>query len=157
MSYQIQESVENINWKRVAELLSYFGLSNFDAKTQKKVFENSYAVAFAFDETKLIGVGRALSDGICQAAIYNIALDEEYQGLGIGKGIINSLINQVKSCNIILYTHPQTIDLYEHLGFRRMKTGMVMYEGSDLDKMEEIGFILPEKHRFGDNYYERKI
>ena len=157
MSYHIQVSVENINWERVAELLSYFGLSNFDAKTQKKVFENSYAVAFAFDETKLIGVGRALSDGICQAAIYNIALDEEYQGLGIGKGIINSLINQVKSCNIILYTHPQTIDLYEHLGFRRMKTGMVMYEGSDLDKMEEIGFILPEKHRFGDNYYERKI
>lgn len=157
MNYHIQESTENINWERVSELLSYFGLSTLSADIQQKVFENSYSVAFAFDESKLIGVGRTLSDGICQAAIYNIVLDEGYHGFGIGRALIQSLINSVKHCNIILYTHPQTIKLYEKLGFRRMKTGMAMYHDENLNEMQEIGFLLPDKYRFGDNYYERKI
>ncbi|MGL4107567.1 GNAT family N-acetyltransferase [Clostridium sp. LP20] len=157
MSYYIQLGIDGINWKRVSELLSYYGLSDLDPDKQEEVFQNSYGTAFAFHGNELIGVGRVLSDGISQAAIYNIALDEKYHGLGIGKGIINALISEVKDCNIILYTHPQTIDLYEHLGFRRMKTGMAIYQSSNLDEMEDEGFLLPYKYRFGDNYYERKF
>jgi len=141
MSYRIQTNTESVDWERVSEILSYFGLSHLDAKTQQRVFENSYAVVFVFDQDKLIGFGRALSDGVCQAAIYNIALDKEYHGKGLGKDIINQLVDQVRQCNIILYTHPNTVSLYEHLGFRRMKTGMAIYNQSHLDELEEMGFI----------------
>lgn len=50
MTYRVQKTTENINWTRVAELLSHFSLSNLDAKTQQKVFEQSYAVLFIFDK-----------------------------------------------------------------------------------------------------------
>jgi len=106
MTYRVQKTTENINWTRVADLLAHFGLSEFDAETQQKVFEQSYAVVFIFDKEQVVGFGRAISDGICQAALYNIALDEKYHGKGLGKEIINQLIMQVKQCNIILYTHP---------------------------------------------------
>lgn len=141
MSYKIQKTTENINWSKVAELLSHFGLSSLDAKTQKEVFERSYAVVFLFDKEELIGFGRAISDGICQAAIYNIALDERYHGKGLGRKIINELIEQVKQCNIILYTHPKTIEFYEKLGFLKMKTGMAMYKKDHLEELKKMSFI----------------
>ncbi|MBN7771750.1 GNAT family N-acetyltransferase [Clostridium aminobutyricum] len=141
MAYRFQKNTESVDWNIVSELLYHFRLNNLDADTQKKVFENSYAVIFVFDDDKLIGFGRALSDGICQAAIYNIALNEAYHGKGLGKAIINELVEQVKGCNIILYTHPNSIGLYEHLGFRRMKTGMALYQPRHLLKLEEMGFI----------------
>ncbi len=141
MGYKIQKTTENINWSKVAELLSYFGLSDLDAETQQKVFERSYAVVFLFDDEELIGFGRAISDGICQAAIYNIALDERYQGKGLGRKIIDELIEQVKQCNIVLYTHPKTIEFYEKLGFSKMKTGMAMYNKDHLEELKNMGFI----------------
>lgn len=141
MTYRFQDNTDSVDWTRVAELLTYFGLSNLDADTQKRVFENSYAVVFVFDGEQLIGFGRAISDGICQAAIYNIALDKAYHGNGLGKEIINRLISGVSQCNIILFTHPDTVSLYEHLGFRRMKTGMAMYQKEKLEQLEKMNFI----------------
>ena len=141
LAYRVQTTTESADWVRVAELLSQFDLSNLDAETQKKVIENSYAVVFIYDQEKLIGCGRAISDGVCQAAIFNIALDEDYHGQGIGKEIISNLISQVSQCNIILYTHPNTVSLYEHLGFRRMKTGMAMYRKDHLEELEKMNFI----------------
>lgn len=141
MAYRFQNNTEAVDWKRVSELLSHFGLSKLDADTQKKVFENSYAVVFVFEGEELIGFGRAISDGICQAAIYNIALDEAHHGKGLGREIVQRLVDQVSQCNIILYTHPKTVSLYEHLGFRRMKTGMAIYHKDIVKELEEMDFI----------------
>jgi len=141
VTYKFQYNTDYVDWKRVSELLSHFGLSDLDAETQRKVFQNSYAVVFVFHEEKLIGFGRAISDGICQAAIYNIALDESYHNKGLGRGIVNRLVNQVSQCNIILYTHPDTVSLYEHLGFRRMKTGMAIYQKNHIDELQRMDFI----------------
>ena len=68
----------------------------------------------------------------------------------------DSIMKQVEGCNVILYTHPRTVALYEKLGFRRQKTGMAIYQGNaeDLKRMETVGFILPEGYRFHDNEYE---
>lgn len=157
MGIGIRTSREGIDWEKVSSLLSYFGLSQEDGATHKLIFERSYAVAFAYDNDKLIGCGRALSDGIAQAAIYNIALEEAYHGKQVGRGIINSLLEQVEGCTVVLYTHPKTVGLYEKFGFRRQKTGMVRLNKSPEEAkwMEETGFILTEGYRFGDNEYER--
>ena len=60
--------------------------------------------------------------------------------------------------NVILYTHPKTVSMYEKMGFRRQKTGMAIYNGNaeSLKWMEDIGFLLEEGYRFGDNDYERQ-
>ena len=125
MEYRIQTKTEGINFSEVCDILAYHGLSNFDVETQKRVFNNSYAVVFVIENNKVIGVGRAISDGICQAALYNIALDKEHCGMGLGKIIVDELLKQVKGCNVILYTHPKWIELYKHWGVEQMKTGYV--------------------------------
>lgn len=145
---------ENIDWQQVSVILRRSGLSDHTAKEQETIFTNSYAVVFVYHKETLVGVGRALSDGVCQAAIYNIALEEEFQGNGTGKKLINHLLDQVKGQNVILYTHPRTVALYEKMGFRRSKTAMCIYNGSEESRsfMEREGFLLPEKYRFVDEY-----
>ncbi len=141
---------EDVNWQEVSDVLRRSGLSDHSPEAQEIIFKNSYAVVFVYDEDKIVGVGRALSDGICQAAVYNIALDEEYQGYGIGRRLITSLLEQLKGQNIILYTHPRTVALYEKMGFRRNKTAMCIFDvGKEKQEwMEQEGFLLPEKYRF---------
>ncbi|WP_099469389.1 GNAT family N-acetyltransferase [Konateibacter massiliensis] len=145
---------EDVNWQEVSEVLERSGLSKHPAWEQEIIFKNSYAVSFVYDENKIVGVARALSDGVCQAAIYNVAIDEEYQGYGIGRKLIEALLSQLEGQNIILYTHPRTVALYEKLGFRRNKTSMSIFHGSkeQLDWMSEQGFLLPENYRFEDEH-----
>lgn len=145
---------EGINWKEVSDVLQRSGLSDRSPMEQEIIFTNSYAVVFVYDRERIVGVGRALSDGICQAAIYNIALDEEYQGYGIGRKLIQLLLDQVRGQNVILYTHPRTVALYEKIGFRRSKTAMCLFHGSEesLNWIDKEGFLLPETYRFVDEY-----
>ena len=152
ITYKITK--DNINWQEVSDVLKRSGLSDHTAKEQETIFTNSYAVVFVYHKEKIVGVGRALSDGICQAAVYNIALDEEFKGYGIGRKLITMILDQVKGQNVILYTHPQTVALYEKMGFRRSKTAMCIFWGTEdsRDFMEREGFMLPEKYRFVDEY-----
>ncbi len=152
ITYKIKK--ENVNWQEVSEVLKRSGLSDHPAWEQEIIFNNSYAVVFVYDEEKIVGVARALSDGVCQAAIYNVALEEEYQGHGIGRSLIEKLLEQLKGQNVILYTHPRTVNLYEKFGFRRSKTAMCMFQESQekLEWMSEQGFLLPKNFRFADEY-----
>lgn len=143
---------QDVDFQAVADILDEAGLSHYDAQTEEIIFSRSYAVVYVYDGNRLIGCGRALSDGICQAAIYNIALAGEYQGHQLGRAIIEKLLEQVEGCTTILYTHPKTVAFYERLGFRREKTGFVHYpqtiSGEKLAWFEDTGFLLPENYRY---------
>lgn len=136
---EIRTNMYGIDFDEVAALLQSFGLSDLDGPTQKLVFERSYAKTFALQDGHIVGVGRALSDGISQASIYNIAVREDLWGQGLGRRIVDSLLEQVRGCNVVLYTHPKHIGLYEHWGFRRLKTSYAHFEREDY--FVEQGFL----------------
>ena len=139
MEYTIEDSCENIDFDQVYEILHFYGLSNLSFDKQKKVFENSYAVVFLKKGEKIIGLGRAISDGICQASLFNIAIRDEYRGHGLGKVVVDNLLSQVKGCNVTLYTHPKHTGLYEHWGFSKAKSAYALYV--DEEHYRKEGFI----------------
>lgn len=152
-------SCDGIDFDRVADIMKSFELSSLDGKTQEEVFRRSYSVVFPCDKDKVIGCGRTLSDGICQASIYNIAVDKDYHGLGLGRLIIEKLLESVRGCTTILYTHPQTVKFYEELGgWHRQKTGFVNYNGAideeHFNWLKETGFILPDGFRYTNDESE---
>lgn len=102
-------------------------------------FENSYASVFVFDDKKMIGFGRMISDGVRQSALYDIAIDPNYQGMGIGKEIVEKLMIKTPGCNFILYASPGKEGFYRKLDFKKMKTGMALF--SDPERMLDGGFI----------------
>lgn len=134
----IQLDCADIDWKCVAQILKRVGMANYPAEIHQKAFENSHTVVFVFAGDTLIGLGRAISDGAYQAAIYDVAILPEYQGKGIGKLIVNHIKNSLPRCNFILYAAIGKEKFYEKLGFRKMKTGMALFRNAD--QMQEKGF-----------------
>ncbi|MCY6959845.1 GNAT family N-acetyltransferase [Clostridium brassicae] len=139
MNLKLQYNCLNIDWNYVSEILKKVGMAYFEGEVHKKAFENSYVVVFAFDDDKLIGFGRAISDGAYQAAIYDIAVLPEYQGKKIGATIIDSIVKCIPQCNFILYASPGKEFFYEKLNFKKMKTGMALFHNTE--KMQIKGFI----------------
>jgi len=100
------------------------GKQRRDHEKLKRAFESSYAVVYVFDIDKLMGMGRALCDGEYQAAIYDMVVLNEYQGMDIGKEIIKRLCEQLPVENIVLYAVPGREGFYEKSGFKMMLTAM---------------------------------
>lgn len=140
VSFQIDN--EGVNWAQVAELLRFYGLTHLPGEKIREAFQNSYAVVFVKDEAgNTVGCGRAISDGVMQGAVFNIALAEEYHHQGLGRALMKRLTDQLRGMVITLYTHPKTLGWYQELGFSRMNTGLVRFKDEELDRMREAGFI----------------
>jgi GNAT superfamily N-acetyltransferase len=138
MELKIQTDTKNINWERVPEILKEVGMAFHPAEKHRRIFAKSHSVVFIFDGDILIGFGRAISDGECQAAIYDVAVLPAYQGKGIGRMIVQNLVQQTPECNFILYASPGKEKFYEKESFRKMKTGMALFV--DGERMKERGF-----------------
>ena len=139
MNIIIKKDCTNINWQEVRNILKAAGMSFVDEEFHKKSFENSYTVVFIFNKEKLIGFGRAISDGVRQSAIYDVAILPECQGLGIGKLIIENIVNNTPTCNFILYASPVKEGFYENLGFKKLKTVMGLFV--NMERMKSRNFI----------------
>jgi ribosomal protein S18 acetylase RimI-like enzyme len=127
MNLKITNSTENINWELVSTILAKAGLSSSEPEICKRAFLGSQVTVFAFDDENMVGTARAISDGVKQAAIYDVAILPEYQGKGIGKIMMESIMNKLQGCNFILYANVGKEGFYEKLGFKRLKTGMAKF------------------------------
>lgn len=128
-----------MDWAVVRDTLKSVNMGWHEPEQHQRAFENSYAVVFVFDGEQLIGFGRAISDGAYQAGVYDVAVVSEWQGKGIGKTIMELLLEELAGCNVLLYATPGKELFYEKLGFSRTQTGMAKF--LDPEKMRSRGFI----------------
>ncbi|MBX4159778.1 GNAT family N-acetyltransferase [Priestia megaterium] len=128
MKISFSNSIENVEWSRMKEIYQSVGWANHNEEKIKKVFQLSNVVAIAYDEDNIAGFGRALSDGVFNAAIYDVVVDEHYQNKGIGQKIIENLLAQLKDISCVhLISTAGNEEFYRKAGFRKMKTGMARY------------------------------
>jgi len=139
LNLRFQLDCSDINWDSVSQILKLGGMASYAGEIHQKAFENSHTVVFAFDGGQLIGFGRAISDGVYQAALYDLAILPEYQGQGIGKLIIEEIKKALPNCNFILYAAVGKEAFYERLDFRKMKTGMALFRNAT--QAQKKGFI----------------
>jgi len=116
-----------VDWQTVSDTLKKVGMAYHEPDVHKRAFEASHTTVFVYDASRLIGFGRAISDGEYQAAVYDVAVLPETQGKGVGRLILQTILNRLSKCNLILYATPGKEGFYEGLGFRSMKTGMAIF------------------------------
>ena len=138
MEVDVKQDCIGVDWKTVSETLKSVEMAYYEPDVHRKAFEDSHTTVFVYHADRLIGFGRAISDGAYQAAIYDCAVLPEFQGKGVGTTIMKNILPRISHCNVILYATPGKEGFYQTLGFRRMKTGMALFKKSE--SMRERGF-----------------
>ena len=138
MEFDIKQDCAGVDWKAISETLKLVGMAYYEPDVHRMAFEASHTTVFIYHTDRLIGFGRAISDGAYQAAVYDCAVLPEYQGKGIGTTIMKNILPRISHCNVILYATPGKEGFYQKLGFRKMITGMAYFKESE--SMRERGF-----------------
>lgn len=129
MSITWTETLDNIDWEGLSHLYVIAPLGYKSADLLQRAFTSSYAHCFAWADGRVIGVGRVIGDGCDVAYLGDVAVHPDFQGQGLGKQIVQKLIDRSQGHRkILLYANPGKEAFYERFGFRRMKTAMAIFE-----------------------------
>ncbi|MDB9312552.1 GNAT family N-acetyltransferase [Spirulina sp. CS-785/01] len=93
---------------------------------------NSDPVISVWDDDKLIGFARATSDGVFRATIWDVVIHPDYQGLGLGRKLVETLISHPKMNRVertyLMTTYQQSF--YERIGFQENGTTTMVLHNS---------------------------
>lgn len=64
------------------------------------MLKNSFAIVTAYDGARLVGMMRALSDGVSDAYLLDLVVTASYRKLGIGRKILEKLCAHLDSAGI---------------------------------------------------------
>lgn len=118
-----------VDWQELSELYRLAPLGLKPPQNLALVFSNSKFTCFVYAQNKLVGAGRALADGLDCSYLCDVAVHPDYQGLGLGKKIVQTLVEfSTGHKKIILYANPGTEGFYRHLGFYKMQTAMAIFK-----------------------------
>ena len=65
----------------------------------KKCLANSDVIISIWLGNEIVGFGRALSDGVYRGVLWDIVIDQDHQGNGYGRLIVQNLLNSKKMKN----------------------------------------------------------
>ncbi len=109
------------------ELKNLFSQTTWASKRKNKDIEKMLKNLTVFvtvrENSKLIGFGRAISDGIYRALVDDIIVDGSYQKQGIGRMLIENILKQLNGIDeIFLNTKPDLEVFYKKFGFNKVNT-----------------------------------
>jgi ribosomal protein S18 acetylase RimI-like enzyme len=136
MNIEIRFGTAGLDWRAVCEIFKRAPLGSREPDKLRRASENSHIVCSAWDGETIVGIGRAISDRQYQS-IYDVVVLPEYQNKGVGRSIMNALLQSLpKGTNVLIFVVPRKEGFYRKLGFGDLKTGMGL-------------FANPEKARVG--------
>ena len=115
---RIDSALERVDW---AQAKADLAADNFDngrtSVALRRSFENSQHVALAWDDGRLVGMARLLSDGVCNAYLLDVWTASRYRRQGIASGMIRRILEAVPGQHVGLQTD-DAHEFYSSLGFR---------------------------------------
>ncbi len=100
-----------------------------DPEMAGAMIRGSHCFAVAEAEGRIIGMGRALSDGVSDAYIQDVVVDPAFRGRGIGSRIVEDLVHRLRHDGIDwigLGAEAGTHDFYRKAGFTELPGCLVM-------------------------------
>ncbi len=124
---EISFDCSKVDWDALAALMAR-ALVKREPDELRLAIVNSYAACFASLDGQLVGTARATSDGVYYATILDVCVHPDYQGRGIGRLVVQSLLARVPSHKVFLTTVPGKEGFYKKLGFLKQTNAMGLYE-----------------------------
>jgi len=108
--------------EQVIELYRKSGLPRpiDDKERMQLMLENSTLVLTAWDQEKLVGVCRCLTDWVWCTYLSDLAVDPDYKKSGIGRKLIDMTRKEVGELTmIVLLSVPDAFEYYPKVGFKK--------------------------------------
>jgi len=87
-------------------------------QTFRDMLANANLTITAWDQEKLVGIARTLTDFSYVAYLADLAVDEDYQRQGIGKQLVEETkLRLGADCMIVLLAAPKANNYYPKIGF----------------------------------------
>lgn len=98
-----------------------------DKERIAKMYTNSNLIVTAWDNDKLVGVSRSLTDFCYCCYLSDLAVRKEYQASGIGKKLIELTRNNIGTQTaLILLSAPTATGYYPKVGFQKIDNGFII-------------------------------
>lgn len=99
-----------------------------DLERIQRMLDHADEIIAARDGGRLIGYIRAITDYSYCCYISDIAVDQDYQGRGIGKELIDRLKRRLgeEEIQYVLTSAPKAAGFYEKIGFERAERAFVI-------------------------------
>ena len=84
-----------INTKDFYEIRNELGWKELKEEQIKKALNNSMVNISVYEKGICVGVGRVVGDNVLKGMLTDIMIKKDYQGKGVGKLIVTSLITEI--------------------------------------------------------------
>jgi predicted GNAT family acetyltransferase len=134
LSFRFVTDVRETDWTALKNALVSDQFDNGRTPEEyRRSAEGSHLNVVVYDDHRIIGNGRILSDGVCNAYIVDVWTRSDYRRQGIATEIVRLLTDSVPGQHIYLQTD-DALGLYEKSGFRPQPHGMGCVVGSWLGR-----------------------
>jgi predicted N-acetyltransferase YhbS len=90
-----------------------------DTDRLRQMLENATLILTARDEGRLVGIARSVTDFVYCTYLSDLAVDRNYQGMGIGRELIRQTKLHSPMAKLILISAPGAVSFYERKGLSR--------------------------------------
>lgn len=131
---------ETLTPEDLQQLNTLFDQSAFWAAGRKfedlaKAISFSCPVVTVWSGSRLIGFARATSDGVYRATIWDVVIHDDYQGAGLGRKLVETVLGHPHVSNVervyLMTTNQQRF--YERVGFSENTTTTMVLLNQPLD------------------------
>jgi len=86
----------------------------------QQMLSNSNVIITVWSKTNLVGFGRATTDEVYRAVLWDIVVSKEVQRVGLGKVIVEELLKdkKINSVEKVYLMTTDSQDFYKQLGFK---------------------------------------
>ena len=105
------------------------GQAHENTELIRRIVTGSNCFVLACEGNEIIGMGRAISDGISDAYIQDVTVLPEFRGQGVGTGIVQEILKQLRADGLQWigliagrHSHP----FYRKMGFEEMPAATAM-------------------------------
>jgi ribosomal protein S18 acetylase RimI-like enzyme len=116
--------------EQVIELYDNAGLPRptHDPQRIRAMFDNSDLIITAWDENKLVGVSRTITDWVWCSYLADLAISPAYKRSGIGKKLIELAREKIgERSMLLLLSVPTAMDYYPKVGFVRENRAFIIH------------------------------
>ncbi len=128
------EAIDLSQLKALFDVAAFWWAKDRQVADLEIAIANSAPVISVWDGSQLIGFARATSDGVYRATIWDVVVHPEYQGAGIGRKLVETVLSHPRLSRVerIYLTTTYQKAFYERVGFEENTTATMVLHNRPL-------------------------